>query len=528
MGARLLLVAVLAASLLRGAAPVSAQKYGGTLQAFLPQNPPSLSLHEEATYVVTFTMQPVHSNLVLYDQLAPVESPETIRPELAERWSWSADKKALTFTLRPGVRWHDGKPFTSADVKGTFDIARGMGAQRLRLNPRKTWWAGIEEITTNGDYEVTFRLKRPQPSLLAMLATGYTPVYPAHIPVAEWRTKPVGSGPFKLAEFQRDRFIHLVKNPDYFMPGRPYLDGIRYHIISQKASRVAAFKTRQVDADDPATSTKPDMETLKANTPELVILPNARTGFSCVLFNTKKPPFDDPRLRQAVNLGLDRASFIKSVFQGGAAPGGINLPPPDGAWGLAKEKLDTLPGYGDAEKNREEARAIMRSLGYSRANPFKTQLTVRTFSYYVDGAVWTAGNLKDVWMDIELRQLETAVIYGVFARRDFTLAFHGVGIGADDPDVNFYENYGCNSQRNYSDYCNPEAMRLIDEQSREFDPQRRRQLVQQADEFMVKDVARVILGWRNYYHLMWPYVKNLVPHQTNYSYTRMRDVWLDK
>ena len=130
---------------------------------------------------------PCFNNLVLFDPLKTVESPDTIIGELAEKWSWQDGYRNLVFFLRKDVKWHDGKPFTSKDVKYTFDMLREApdAPAKLRLNPRKDWYANVEAVEAADAYTVVFRLKRPQPSLLLMLASGYTPVYAAHVPLAE-------------------------------------------------------------------------------------------------------------------------------------------------------------------------------------------------------------------------------------------------------------------------------------------------------------------------------------------------------
>ena len=117
--------------------------------------------------------------------------------------------------------------------------AAGQGAGKLRINPRKPGTATSSEVTTNGDYEVTFHLKRPQPSLLAMLATGWTPIYPCHVSPAQMRQHPIGTGPFKFVEFKPNESIKVARNPDYWKPGRPYLDGIEY--ASSRTSRPACW-----------------------------------------------------------------------------------------------------------------------------------------------------------------------------------------------------------------------------------------------------------------------------------------------
>jgi len=161
-------------------APAVAQKSGGVLKVSFFDNPASMSLLEEATGAALRPMMGVFNNLVMYDQHVAQNSPQSIVPDLATGWAWSEDGKELTFPLRQGVKWHDGKPFAAADVKCTWDLLMGAGSEKLRVNPRKTWYLNIDRVTTNGDYEVTFHLKRPQPALLSLLASGWSPVYPCH------------------------------------------------------------------------------------------------------------------------------------------------------------------------------------------------------------------------------------------------------------------------------------------------------------------------------------------------------------
>ena len=172
-------------------------------------------------------------------------------PDLATSWSWSADHTKLTFKLREGVKWHDGKPFTARDVKCTFDMLMGKSSAKFRKNPRKTWYENVTEVTTNGDFEATFNLKRPQPALLALLASGYTPVYPCHVSPADMRTHPIGTGPFKFVEFKTNESIKVTRNPDYWKKGRPFLDGIEFTIIPNRSTAILAFIAGKFDMTFP-------------------------------------------------------------------------------------------------------------------------------------------------------------------------------------------------------------------------------------------------------------------------------------
>src|SRR5437016_9349023 len=155
------------------AAPVLAQKQGGILRQYMIDSPASMSIHEEATPVATRPVMAVFNNLVMFDQHVPQNSLGSIVPDLAIGWSWNEDGTELTFPLREGVKWHDGKPFTAKDVKCTWDLLTGKSSEKFRINPRKSWYRNLEEVTTNGEYEVTFHLERPQPAFVALLASGY-------------------------------------------------------------------------------------------------------------------------------------------------------------------------------------------------------------------------------------------------------------------------------------------------------------------------------------------------------------------
>jgi peptide/nickel transport system substrate-binding protein len=170
------LLGVTLMSAVTAAAAEPTPKPGGILRIYHRETPGGISIHEEATFSTNAPMMGVFNNLVVYDQHKEQNSLDTIVPELATSWTWSADKMALSFKLREGVKWHDGQPFTAKDVKCTWDMLRGVSPQKFRKNPRKDWYANVTDVTVNGDYEATFHLKRPQPSLLAMLASGYSPV----------------------------------------------------------------------------------------------------------------------------------------------------------------------------------------------------------------------------------------------------------------------------------------------------------------------------------------------------------------
>ena len=159
---RIALAATTALALWLGSHLALAQKSGGILRMPDFASPASMSIHEEVTRAAVTVLMPVFNNLVLFDQHKEKNTLHTIVPDLAESWTWSEDGKKLAFKLRHGVNWHDGKPFTAADIKFTWDLLQGKTQEKLRLNPRKAWYRNLDEVTTNGDDEVTFHLKRPR------------------------------------------------------------------------------------------------------------------------------------------------------------------------------------------------------------------------------------------------------------------------------------------------------------------------------------------------------------------------------
>jgi peptide/nickel transport system substrate-binding protein len=526
----IVLLGGLAAALMSLSGVALAQKSGGVLKMYHRDNPPSASPHEEATNSTVVPFMSLFNNLVLFDQGKPQNSPQDIVPDLAKSWSWSADNKDLTFKLQEGVKWHDGQPFTAKDVICTFDLVTGKGEQKLRRNPRQSWYGNVDSVTANGDYEVTVHLKRPQPSILSLLASGYSPVYPCHIPVAQMRTKPVGTGPFKFVEFKQNEGIKVTKNTDYWKKGRPYLDAIEFNIVPNRATAMLSFVSGRFDITFPWEVTMPLLKDIKSQLPNAVCQTTSMNNTTNLIVNRDAPPFDNPDLRRALALAIDRKSFVDILNQGDAQLGGTMQPLTDGVWGLPQEAYEAVPGYGpDVAKNREEARAIMKKAGYGPDKRLPLKISTRGISLYKDPAVILAGQLKEIWIDADVDIIDTAQWFPKVARKNYTVGLNTTGNGVDDPDQNYYENFSCKSERNYTGYCNPEIEKLFDVQSSETDIDKRRKIVWEIDRKLLEDGARPVIMWNRASICMQPYVKGYVAQVNSvYNGFRFEDVWLDK
>ena len=511
--------------------PMPPGKPGGSLNVMLREDlSQGFSIHETATISTVFPSSPCFNNLVMFDPANPVESLDSVVPELAERWSWQDNYRNLVFFLRRNVKWHDGQPFTAKDVKFTFDMVRGApDAQgKLRLNPRKDWYANIEAIEAADAYTVVFHLKRPQPSMLLLLASGYSPVYAAHINPAEYRNTCVGTGPFKVKEWRKGEFVEYVRNPDYFVKERPYLDGLKYIVIVERGTRTAALQSGQLDVAFPGETTKAAAEQLKKAVPQLVVTPVGTSVTDNIIMNEKKAPFDNLKMRLAVSYAIDRAALIRAVHQGGALPAVAMMPKPYGVWGLLDKDLATLPGYGKPADMKEQARKLLAEAGYGSGKPLRVEMGTRAIAVYVDMASFVINELKQVGIEASLKQVETAQWHPMAMRGDYQIGANLTGLGVDDPDANFYENFACGSPRNYSFYCNELVMKMIDQQSMELDPAKRLAQVVAIQKQLEMDAARPTLDTRIDYYTQWPYVKGLVPHHNIFNFGRMQNVWREK
>src|SRR5437763_3142123 len=175
------------------------------------------------------------------------------------------------------------------------------------------------------------------------------------------RTRPIGTGPFKLVDFKRGDSIRLVRNPDYWKKDRPYLDEITFRVIDSRATRILAFSAGEFDITFPSDVSVPLLKDVKARAPD-AICEMTNSGLQInLMVNRVNPPFDNPDIRKAMSLAIDRKAFNAILMEGNARMGGAMLPKAQGEWGMPPEMVTSLPGYGtDTDRNISEAQAIMQ------------------------------------------------------------------------------------------------------------------------------------------------------------------------
>jgi peptide/nickel transport system substrate-binding protein len=241
------------------------------------------------------------------------------------------------------------------------NAARQVGGQVPHQPPRKSWYWNLDRVTVDGDHQATFHLRQPQPALIALLASGYSPVYPCHVAPQEMRQHPIGTGPFKFVSYKPGESIRLTRN------------------IPNRSTALLVFVAGKLDMTFPYEVTVPllkDIESQKS-AGDLQIAAERRQQH--LDRQSQRAAFDNPDLRRAMALTLDRRAFIDVLSGGQGDIGAAMLPPPEGLWGMPPDRLRTLPGYDpNVQNNRREAREIMQRLGYGPGHPLAVKVASRT------------------------------------------------------------------------------------------------------------------------------------------------------
>ena len=256
--------------------------------------------------------------------------------------------------------------------------------------------------------------------------------------------------------------------------------------------------------------TVPTLKDFASQAPDAICEVTATNVNRTMIINSSAPPFDNRDLRRAMALSLDRKAFIDIITDGRGDVGAAMLPPPEGVWGMPPDLLQKLPGYDpDVAKNRAEGRKIMQTLGYGPGNRLQVKLSTRNIPAYRDPAVILLSQLREIYIDAELEPVDTVQWYPKVMRKDFTVGLSVTEAGVDDPDQQFYENYVCGAERNYTGYCSPELDKMVDRQSMEPDQEKRKKLAWEIETRLAEDGARPVIFYPRGGTCRQPWVKGL-------------------
>ena len=276
-------------------------RYGGILRVAIAGDPPSLDMHQERTFKVQIPMMACYNTLMHY---TPGKFPD-ISCDLCTGWTVSDDRQTYTFTLHQGVKFHDGSELTAADVKASWDkiIWPGLAYPgKLVISTHKAFYQMVDKIEAPERYTVVFRLERPAASFIPLMAHPARPIYAKKYLDQDphyYKKHVMGTGPFKFKQYVRGSYLELERNPDYWVKGRPYLDGTKYYMIKDLSARAKSVRSGRTHVElrgfPPA-----EVEAMKQQLGDKITVrypgPQIYWGVSV---NVDQKPFNDVRVRQS-------------------------------------------------------------------------------------------------------------------------------------------------------------------------------------------------------------------------------------
>jgi peptide/nickel transport system substrate-binding protein len=487
---------------------------GGVLSRRLPGDPPNFDTLANTTGWVVFVAAPCYNALVRFDEF----DPDKVIPDLAESIELSADGKAYTFRLRKGVKFHDGAPCTADDVKYTFDVIREppKGVVSVRANLLDA----VESIVTVDSHTVRFNLKRKSPSLLVNLACAWMVVLPKHIlEKGPMKDVMVGTGPFKFKEYKRGVSLELVRNPDYHLPSRPYLDGIKYFMIPDESTAHAYFRTGQLDeyVPGPGVALARQRDVAQRAYMQKIF----STGALSVYFNLQEKPYDDIRVRQAIALAIDRQAALNTVYSGLGATAGFSMP---GKWALPPAELKAIPGYGDyKDSNIVQAKALLAAAGYP--NGFKDTMLARRLAAHEAHAIFIKDQLTKIGIEITLDLQETAAYYQKESKRQWKMIAGALDYLSNDPDAMYADTVTCDGNFNRAKLCDAKIDDLVTRQSQELDEKKRIALVNELEKRVLSQYAVFMVYFKDRFRLYQNNVHGWGLHPNEDNAMRLADCW---
>ncbi|MBS9717544.1 ABC transporter substrate-binding protein [Pseudohalocynthiibacter aestuariivivens] len=468
-----------------------AQNSGGNLVYLVQPEPPSLASFLSTSGPIGLVAPKIYDGLFDYD------TDLQIVPSLAESYEVSEDGKTVTFKLRQGVVWHDGAPFTSADVAFTvMDVLK-------QVHPRgPNSFREVTSIDTPDDYTAVFNLENPAPYMLRALSVYESPMVPKHLLEgqdprnSDLATNPVGTGPFRFVEWRKGQYIRLDKNENYWKPGLPLLDRIVGRFIPDASTRTAAMENGEVMYG--AYGAIPNIDAVRLR--EMDGFSVTTDGYAMINpmalieFNTTKPPFDNPAMRRAVSLVMDRQFLIDNIWFGYGKPATSALSSNFDKVGLYRSGLPNYPATGDLEaaiKELDDA-GIMPD-----ADGVRASITLDLIPYGEDwrrAGEYMKQAMKPLGIEVELRYEDVPTwLNRIYAEYDFEMNVNYF-YQLPDPVLGVHRHYGTDQIRqgthfvNSSRYSNPELDALLAAGAQEPDATKRAEIYGEIQEILATDM----------------------------------------
>jgi peptide/nickel transport system substrate-binding protein len=518
------LVIGLVAGLLPGVAGAETPKSGGTLTFAVTAEAPSTDCHAITTYAAVHVLAPHYSLLLRVD---PDNYPK-LKPDIAESWNVSPDGLTFTFKVRTGVVFHDGSPLTSKDVKVTFDRIRNPPAGIVSI--RKELFADLVSIDTPDPATVVMKIKEPDASFLDTLALPYNCIYSA-AKLAEDSNFPaktvMGSGPFVFVEHRSGSHWVGKRFDRYWEKGKPYLDGFRAVFIKSQAV-VTALQGGQIQAEFRSISPGERAQLVNALKDKITVQEAPWVCKIELLFNTEAKPFDNPKIRQALSMAIDRwgGSDALSKITILKPVGGPLLP--GSPLALTDDDLAALPGYSrDPQKSRAQAKALLVEAG---ASSLKFKLINRNVNHpYTPLGVFVIDQWRRIGVMAEHQQLDVSQQKATIANGEFQVALDGLcADGADPKPLLLPYLSKSRSPRNMTRSENPELDAVYDKFKSSTDEKDRKVLAAEMQRMVITVANSVPVLWNSRLVAHVSAMKGWKIIPSHYANQDLADVWLDQ
>lgn len=498
---------------------------GGVLQMLLNVEPPSLLSAVNSSLWIACLSTKMLEGLVRYGHdMKPV-------PGLAESWELGADGRTLTFKLRKGVKWHDGAPFTSADVKFSLEEVW------KKVHPRgRTVFAAVTGVDTPDETTATLKLSEPAPVIASFLNSYEAQVIPRHIYGTgdilqnPKLNAPIGTGPFMFKEWRKGQFVEMVRNPNYWDAGKPYLDGIIARMVPDATSRVAMFETGEVVYAPFSPAPASDVGRLKGNA-KLVVETKGYEFFGAsqvMEINTRVAPLGDARVRKAIRHAIDSKFVAENIWFGLAEPQ-MGLMPKSSPFRAAD--LEELA------PSQAKANELLDAAGVKRPAANAPRVSLRLLHGQTGENLRTAEYVRQALARVGIEVKHESADLGTFIRRiytdrDFDLTINILFL-SQDPTIGL-QRFTNPTQSikgapfgNAGGYENKAATEVWEAARREPDPAKRTALFQQVQRLLWPDLPIINLVEPKFFTIA---ARRLVGHtkQADSAYDPFADVWLDK
>lgn len=524
---RLVAAVVGAVAMLAGAHPAAAQtpKSGGTLNFAVVAEPPTIDCHAVTTFAFAHPGRPHYSTLLKFS--GDYKALKVVG-DLAESWQVAPDGLAYTFKLFKGVKFHDGAPMTSADVKASYE--RIVSPPEGVVSARRALHADIKSIEAPDDHTVVFRMAKPNASMLTHFASPWNCIYRAEKLKADpkFPEKTVlGTGAYVFVEYVKGSHWAAKKFDGYFRPGRPYLDGYKAYFV-KSANVVPGMIGGQFDGEFRGRTPKERDQIHEGLKDNAVTVEGPWVSNLLFTFNVTKKPFGDVRVRQALTIAIDRWGGSEPLSKISVLKQVSGLLRPGFDMGLPPAELEKLPGFGrDIAKSRETAKKMLAEAGVPN---LKIKLVNRNIHEpYTPGALFVIDQWRRIGIEVEHSQLETKLFFDAMKEGNFDVLVEFISDFADDPSAQLDKLLTkAKSSQAASGHTDAKLDELFERQAGELDPVKRRALVHEFERHALTQAYAVPLLWWQRIITLHRKIKGWEHQANHFTGQDLVDVWLDQ